>query len=203
MFAPPAPPPAPLPAADEPEPITAPADLVAEEPSRPLPPARSAERPEQELHARPAALWRRLLATAIDTGILTAVVVGYLYLAAAIVGAKSEPSSAGGLDGIVHQLQAWSTILVPGVILALVLGGVYAGVFAVLWNGRTPGRLLLGIRLVDATGMPPRPTRAVIRAVLSVVSFVVLLAGFWLALFDRNGQTLHDKLTRTFVIQPS
>ncbi|RYZ38766.1 MAG: RDD family protein, partial [Myxococcaceae bacterium] len=27
--------------------------------------------------------------------------------------------------------------------------------------------------------------------------------GFWMALFDRRGQTLHDKLTSTFVVQPS
>ena len=28
-----------------------------------------------------------------------------------------------------------------------------------------------------------------------------LLAGFWVALFDRRGQTLHDKLTSTFVVR--
>ena len=44
--------------------------------------------------------------------------------------------------------------------------------------------------------------RPLIRALFSFVSFGLCLSGFWLALFDRKGQTLHDKLTRTFVVRP-
>jgi uncharacterized RDD family membrane protein YckC len=40
-----------------------------------------------------------------------------------------------------------------------------------------------------------------VRAALSLASFGLFLSGFWLALFDRRGQTLHDKLTSTFVVQ--
>ncbi len=65
------------------------------------------------------------------------------------------------------------------------------------------GRWLLGLRLVDTHGLAPAPARAIVRALLSVVSFGLFLGGFWMALFDRRGQTLHDKLTSTFVIQPS
>lgn len=137
----------------------------------------------------------------VDASLLLGVVVLYLWIAAAIAGVQTSPSNLGGLDLLVHQLQAWSKVLLPGVVLGLVLGGVYAGVFAVKWNGRTPGRRLAGIRLVDPTGAAPTPLRAGIRAVLSVVSFLLFLGGFWLAAFDRRGQTLHDKLTRTFVVQ--
>ena len=62
---------------------------------------------------------------------------------------------------------------------------------------------VLGLRLVDTHGLAPAPTRAIVRALLSVVSFGLFLGGFWMALFDRRGQTLHDKLTSTFVVQPS
>ena len=74
---------------------------------------------------------------------------------------------------------------------------------AFLWNGRTLGRLLLGLRLVDTHGVAPAPGRAIVRAILASLSFVLFLGGFWMALFDRRGQTLHDKLTSTFVVQPS
>ncbi|MCA2978043.1 MAG: RDD family protein, partial [Myxococcaceae bacterium] len=78
---------------------------------------------------------------------------------------------------------------------------VYTTLFAFLWRGRTPGRLLLGIHLVDATGQAPHAGRALVRAALSLASFGLFLSGFWLALFDRKGQTLHDKLTSTFVVR--
>jgi uncharacterized RDD family membrane protein YckC len=84
----------------------------------------------------------------------------------------------------------------------VVIAIAYSAAFAVLMNGRTFGRLMAGIRLVDRTGLPPSPTRAVIRALLAGVSFALFLGGFWLALFDRRGQTLHDKLTSTFVVRP-
>jgi uncharacterized RDD family membrane protein YckC len=54
---------------------------------------------------------------------------------------------------------------------------------------------------VDDSGAAPGPARALVRAALALVSFALFLAGFWLALFDRRGQTLHDKLTRTFVVR--
>jgi hypothetical protein len=43
----------------------------------------------------------------------------------------------------------------------------------------------------------------VVRALLSLISAGAFLGGFWLAIFDRRGQTLHDKLTRTFVVRPT
>ncbi|WP_224242220.1 RDD family protein [Hyalangium gracile] len=158
----------------------------------------------QELHARPASLWRRLLSFTIDTAALVGVAFLYITLASSIAGVKA-PSSQGltELDSVAAWLHALKSVLLPGIILLLVLATVYCAVAAFLWNGRTLGRLLLGLRLVDTHGVAPAPTRAIIRALLSVLSFGLFLGGFWMALFDRRGQTLHDKLTSTFVIQPS
>ena len=94
-------------------------------------------------------------------------------------------------------------VLLPGVVLVCILAVAYSGLFGFLWDGCTPGRKFVGIRLVDKTGLPPRPARAMIRAILAWFSFVFFFAGFWLALFDRRGQALHDKLTSTFVVRPS
>lgn len=204
---------------------TAPAEVVTfAAPSRlPIPPAapRMAEasaapakaRPQKsgstgdelhEVHARPASLWRRLLSFTIDTAALVGVASLYIFLASSIAGVKS-PSSQGltPLDTLAAWMHALKSVLLPGFILLLVLATVYCAVAAFLWNGRTLGRLLLGLRLVDTHGLAPAPSRAIVRALLSVVSFGLFLGGFWMALFDRRGQTLHDKLTSTFVVQPS
>src|SRR5262249_2318640 len=173
-------------------------------PATPVPsPAPARDSGIIEVRARPAALWQRITAFIVDGGLVCGVLALYVGLAAALIAPRGVPSTQlTGLDGLmarVHQLHA---VLAPCVALALLIGLVYTAAFALLWNGRTPGRRLLGIRLVDRTGLAPAPGRAIARAALSLVSFVPFLAGFWLALFDRRGQTLHDKLTQTFVVRP-
>lgn len=170
------------------------------------PTARLAEAPARkavaELKARPAPAWRRIGAWAIDVAVVGAVVGLYFLAASAIIGAEVPPTELTGLDALMVRLHAWEALLIPGLLLALVLSLAYTAVFAVVWQGRTPGRLLFGLRLVDQSGLAPAPARAVIRALLTSISLGLFLGGFWLALFDRRGQTLHDKLTSTFVVLP-
>ncbi|WP_257452486.1 RDD family protein [Archangium lipolyticum] len=156
-----------------------------------------------EVHARPASLWRRLLAFTIDTGAIGGVAALYLMLASSVAGVQAPQTGLSGLDAFVIQVRALQSVLVPGAVLLLVLSLVYCAVSAFLWNGRTLGRRLLGLRLVDTHGLAPAPGRAIVRAMLASLSFGLFLAGFWMALFDRRGQTLHDKLTSTYVVQPS
>lgn len=189
------------------EPVAPP---VAAAPARPAPApapvarkAPAAQPDELEVHARPASLWRRLLALTIDTSAIAGVAALYLMLASSVAGVKTPQTGLSGLDAFVVQLRALESVLVPGVFLVLVLSLVYCTMSAFLWNGRTLGRRLLGLRLVDTHGLAPAPGRAVIRALLAGLSFGLFLAGFWMALFDRRGQTLHDKLTSTYVVQPS
>jgi uncharacterized RDD family membrane protein YckC len=155
-----------------------------------------------EVRARPAALWQRITAFIVDGALVGCVLALYVGLAAALINPHAPTTQLSGIDGVMARVHQLSSVLAPCVALALVLGLAYTAAFALLWNGRTPGRRLLGIRLVDRTGLAPTPGRAITRAALSVVSFVPFLAGFWLALFDRRGQTLHDKLTQTFVVRP-
>ncbi|RKG56044.1 RDD family protein, partial [Corallococcus sp. CA054B] len=166
-------------------------------------PAPSAVPAAGEVHARPASLWRRLLSFTVDTAAISAVAAAYITLASSVAGVKGPQPGLTGLDAFVAWLRAMHSVLLPGVVLVLVLATVYCAVAAFLWNGRTLGRLLLGLRLVDTHGMAPTPGRAIFRALLAGLSFVLFLGGFWMALFDRRGQTLHDKLTSTFVVQPS
>ncbi|MGZ3458847.1 MAG: RDD family protein [Archangium sp.] len=156
-----------------------------------------------EVHARPASLWRRLLAFGIDTGAIAGIAALYLMLASSVAGVQAAQTGLTGVDALVIQVRALQSVLVPGAVLLLVLSLVYCAVFAFLWNGRTLGRRLLGLRLVDTHGFAPAPGRAILRAMLASLSFGLFLAGFWMALFDRRGQTLHDKLTSTYVVQPS
>ncbi len=156
----------------------------------------------RQVQALVAPLWRRIIAWLLDGMAIAGVLGLYLWVASAIAGASASHSRLSGIDRWVARAHALQPVIIPGIVLGVVIALAYSAAFAVLLDGRTFGRLLAGIRLVDKSGLPPSPTRAVIRALLSAVSFALFLGGFWLALFDRRGQTLHDKLTSTFVVRP-
>lgn len=67
--------------------------------------------------------------------------------------------------------------------------------------GATPGKLAVGVKIVDArTGQPVATGRLVLRLVCYLVSAVPLYLGFlWIA-FDRRKQGWHDKIAGTVVI---
>jgi uncharacterized RDD family membrane protein YckC len=67
--------------------------------------------------------------------------------------------------------------------------------------GATPGKIALGVKIVDAaTGGPPTLGRLVLRFFAYFVSALPLYLGFLWAAFDRRKQGWHDKIARTIVI---
>lgn len=171
--------------APEPEPVVAVASAV-----QPKFDESARDRVDDTVTAEPAALWRRTGAWLTDLVFVSVLVLGLLTIATTVIAPRN-----------LTPLQQLQSIALPGLALAGILSFVYTSLFAFLWDGRTPGRRVMGIHLVDASGHAPAPLRALVRAMLSLVSFGLFLSGFWLALFDRHGQTLHDKLTRTFVVK--
>lgn len=140
--------------------------------------------------ASPASLPRRLIANLVDLTIIG--LVAALFLSGAVL--VIAPNGLSAMRGLL-------AIALPAVLLGGVLSFVYTTIFAFLFKGTTPGRRLAGIRLVDDTGSVPSPGRALFRATVSLLSFGLFLSGFWMGLFDRRGQTLHDKLAHTFVVR--
>jgi uncharacterized RDD family membrane protein YckC len=165
----------PVPRAVVPDPVAAPAPV---------------ERDPRTVRARPAGLLRRLAAWMVDLGLISGVCATFLTGAMLVI----APRDLGLVKGLL-------AVALPAALLLSVLAFVYGSLFGFLFQGRTPGRALLGLRLVNEQGTAPGPGRALARAALALVSFGLFLSGFWLALFDRRGQTLHDKLTRTFVVR--
>jgi uncharacterized RDD family membrane protein YckC len=77
--------------------------------------------------------------------------------------------------------------------------GIY---FVVCWSrgGRTLPMLTWKIRLVSATRLPVGVGRALLRYVLAWPSLLLFGGGLVWALFDRDGQFLHDRLARTRIV---
>jgi hypothetical protein len=78
---------------------------------------------------------------------------------------------------------------------------VYFTSFVALWRGYTPGKRLLGIRIVRLDGKPIGWWRAFERFGGYAASVSTGLLGFLQILWDRNRQALHDKAAETVVIR--
>ena len=68
-------------------------------------------------------------------------------------------------------------------------------------NGQSPGKFALGIRVIKTDGSEINDTDALIRAIGYNVSAMLCGLGFIWAIFDKNNQTWHDKLARTYVVR--
>ncbi len=93
----------------------------------------------------------------------------------------------------------WSVLFL--VVLVTLIVVVLAGTRWLL--GASPGKSLLGIRVVDATGHPVALPRAFIRTVALGIDLIVLVLpiGLWLALFTPGHRRIGDFLAGTWVVR--
>lgn len=70
------------------------------------------------------------------------------------------------------------------------------------YKGATPGKMLMGLRIVDADTHGPVPFgRLVLRMLGYLLSALPLFLGFVWVAFDKRKQGFHDKIARTLVLQ--
>ena len=167
--------------------------------SPPAPAAAPVFHPLEKTHeAVPAPLPWLLGAFLVDAVLLCAASFGILWAAKALT--AQGPSSAQASSWL-GNVAAWQVLGPTGLALLALLAAAYATFFAVVWNGSTPGRKLLGLRLVNKEGYSIGFVRALFRSLFSLLSFGLALSGFWWAIIDKRRQTFHDKCTGTFVVQ--
>lgn len=68
-------------------------------------------------------------------------------------------------------------------------------------SGQTPGKKLLGIKVVSEDGSPISMGQAIGRTFSYWLSSFIVYLGYLLILVDKDNQGLHDKLAKTVVIQ--
>ncbi|MBC2877734.1 MULTISPECIES: RDD family protein [Streptomyces] len=156
---------------------------------------------------RPAGLGRRLAARLIDTvvlgGAVAAVAVPLWARAVSHIDEKVDRAKRSGETVTVWLLDGTTGTYLAIVLAALLLGGVLYEVLPTATWGRTPGKKLCGVRVLDIESHDTPSFAAALRrwlvySLLGVVAVGVLNA-VW-CLFDRPWrQCWHDKAARTFV----
>jgi uncharacterized RDD family membrane protein YckC len=90
---------------------------------------------------------------------------------------------------------------IAGFVFSLALGIGYAIYFIGSPSGQTVGMRLLKIRVIDAnTGGRVDYSRCVVRYLVSIVSGLALLLGYFWMLWDPRKQTWQDKAAGTVVV---
>jgi hypothetical protein len=140
--------------------------------ARPAPVKRSGTRPSR---GRQVAGW------AADLGLLATLAAAHVGLAAELAG-PGHPATEVLLAAPAH----WAALFAA---LAVASSWLTVALFA-----RTPGMALTSQRLRRTQGGSVDTLVAFCRAALAVVSGALGLFGFAVALFDRSGRTLHDRI---------
>ena len=152
----------------------------------------SIETPEQVALEFPlAGVGSRFLAVSIDT--LLQIVIGLLVLAA-VSGTWSLIGEAGRGRG------AWFLAVLVITVFLLFYG--YFMAFEAFWHGQTPGKRLIGLRVLSVTGRPARFHEAILRNLLRVIDQIpgVYAIGIVTMLVSSRHQRLGDLAAGTVVV---
>jgi uncharacterized RDD family membrane protein YckC len=146
-----------------------------------------------------AGLGSRFLALLVDMIIQTIIAIA-LFIAAA-----NAATSATALANSLHlgAKAMASTVLAVGILLFFLLFYGYFIAFEKLWNGQTPGKRLLGIRVVRDGGYPVELVGSIIRNLIRIIE---QLLGFYFVsvismLLSSENKRLGDFAAGTIVVR--
>ncbi len=135
---------------------------------------------------RPAFALERAEAVAVDLLVLGAISGVVAYFAARV----AQVPLVGLLPGVSYF-----------VAFLVGIGLLYATCFTGA-TGQTPGKMLVGLRVVDTHGSPPGAARALSRSVLALLGLACLGLGAVPIFLDPARRAAHDRIVGTRVIRP-
>jgi uncharacterized RDD family membrane protein YckC len=152
--------------------------------------------PEQiTMELAPAGIGSRFLALALDTliqGVLYTVIFVIIFLIAGTDSGSGGSSSGSSSD-------TWG-VAIGFFILFCIYWGYFAA-FEILWRGQTPGKRVVGIRVVKDTGRPITAIEGIGRNLMRVVDgFFFYLPGLISIVLSREHKRLGDYVAGTIVI---
>ena len=142
-----------------------------------------------------AGIGSRFLALAIDTllqfgiGLVLLIVVAVLGFTGALFGFREH--------------RVWLLALLGAVIFLLMYG--YFACFEILWSGQTPGKRMIGIRVVKDSGRPLTPSETIGRNLLRIVDQLPAFyaVGVLVALINAQNKRLGDFIAGSMVVRES
>jgi uncharacterized RDD family membrane protein YckC len=143
--------------------------------------------------------WRRSFAFLIDEVILYFVSLVLFLIGLLALGLKGDVMDRvlASPEGMTHGMGLFGLLYLAASLLA---GMAYFTWFHGV-GGRTPGKMLLRLRVIQASGDPMTPGIAFLRWVGYLISGPIFCLGFLWVAFDGRKQGWHDKIAATIVIR--
>lgn len=122
---------------------------------------------------------------------------------------STPPSFSKVVSYVMQSPRSYEYFIAGGMLARIMLDqflqlAFFAALFLLCWIklSTTPGKMLLSLKIVDATTHAPMTARqSIIRSLGYLVSMIPLGLGFVWAAFDGRKQGWHDKLAHTVVIK--
>jgi uncharacterized RDD family membrane protein YckC len=138
---------------------------------------------------RYAGFWRRFVAYIID-GVILNIIYWVIFIIVGLILSSTQSTDIGlflGLTGGLYLLLFIISLL------------YYIGLWA--WQGATPGKMAMGVKIVKADGSPIGLSRAILRYIGYIISAVIIYIGYLMIAWDSKKQGLHDKMAGTIVVK--
>lgn len=116
---------------------------------------------------------------------------------------KAARMGAFIIDGILLFLIKWLCFFISiglGGLSLFLLGPLYHGILGGSGMHGSIGKYLMAIVVVDENGQPLDYGKSFTRAIIRLLSGLILGTGFLIGLFDEEGKTLHDRIACTRVV---
>src|SRR5512138_64035 len=139
-----------------------------------------------------AGIGSRFLASLLDTLLIALLQIIVVVVATLVINAVEEFTAA---------LSTW-IIAIFSLILAIFYWGYYV-LFEMLWNGQSPGKRWVGLRVIRTDGTPITLSESLIRNLARLVDFfpVAYGVGIITMFIDKQSRRLGDLAAGTLVVQ--
>ena len=154
----------------------------------------------EERRVRVAGFWHRSLAAAVDTLIVTPLMLAFMAATTTVTGHPLHHLAELGPDYLANLALDGGAAGLATLLMAMIVPLLYFGVFQTL-RGQTPAERMFGLCVIDMYGHPPSLVRTVARTMACLLALAAGSIGLlWIA-FDREKRGLHDWIAGTYVVR--
>lgn len=157
-------------------------------------------RSPEVLHFRVAGFFERALAGVVDAIIILPLFALLAWAGSVVTGVRIPRAREITVDLVVGLIIEKNGPVVFWAVFLVILVFLYCFIF-IAARGQTPGKRLVGVRVVTWYGEPPTLVRSLVRTLGYLPSAALLWLGFiWIG-FDREKRGLHDWIAGTYVVR--